>query len=280
MKRNLSIVLSIVLSLLLIMILAACSSGSSLKDTAGQSDSTGSVFGSAEADATSSSDTNDSDSGSASEKDGTTEIDAEDFDAATALLSKDQTKWPADRVHPDMPEYSKGKMNAWSQWTSTDVYSIFLLVRETSEADMQEYEEQLVAAGFEKQGSDRYHKDLFDVELQMNSDTILQISSYKTETVEWPSELSAIPPIQSGALSSVDGPEDEYPNSMMLYYINTKVEDLRAWGQLLAAKGFTVDGDSISSGSIQFNGKQYSSASIWYEENGDNEWMIYFDFME
>lgn len=188
-------------------------------------------------------------------------------------LDPDSFKWPKERLHPDMPEFKKGKMNPWAG----DNYEIYTLINEVSKADMEAYEKELLDAGFTLDGTGRYHKDLFDVTLKMNSDTILEISSYKTEVIGWPEALSAIPPVNAGDLDIVDFNED-VPDSIALYYINLSREKLEEWRKALGAKGFNVEEDTMKTENISFNGKTYAKASIWYEENGTNEWNVYFEF--
>jgi hypothetical protein len=177
-----------------------------------------------------------------------------------------------------MPEYKKGKMNGWAPWSSDSPDNIFILIRNTSKEDLEEYRSELEAAGFTPGNNDGLHNDLYDVEFQMNSDSILQISSYKTVSEKWPEALSDIPPVGSGNLSVVDGANEDSPDSMTLYYINITGDKLEAWGQELAKKGFTVDNGSITAENIKFNGKTYAKVTIWYEENGNDEWYVYFEF--
>ena len=201
--------------------------------------------------------------------------------ATSMLLNSDISKWPEDRLHPDMPEYKKGKMNGWSQWNSTDEYSIFILIKDTSKDDLEDYVSQLKSEGFEAINKNSYRKGIYDVELQFNSDTILQISSYKAEVYEWPKELAGIPPITKGNLTAVTGPSEDYADGIQLYYINLTEDDLIEWGKSLKTKGFEVDGLAIyNKNKVSFNGKTYGALYLQMEENGTNEWIIDFMYSE
>lgn len=200
--------------------------------------------------------------------------------ATSILLDSDFSKWPKDRLHPNMPEYKKGEMNGWNQWDSTKEYSIFILIKDTGKADLDEYISQLKSAGFEEINNNSFRKGIYDVEFQFNSDTILQISSYKADIFEWPKELAGIPPITKGNLTAVTGPSDEYPDGVQLYYINLTEDDLMQWGKDLKAKGFEVDGLVISKNNVDFNGKTYNSLNLQMQENGSDEWIIDFTYSE
>ena len=205
---------------------------------------------------------------------------------AGKILNPDRTKWPKEIMHPDMPEFTKGKMNAWAPWEASNDYNIFMLIVDVSVKDVEEYEKELEAAGFtggsSRVASDnesRFHKDLYDVELKMNSDTILEISSYKTEIVEWPKALSDIPPVKAGNLTYAYGANEEQPDSIQLYYINLTPEELTKWRQELVKNGF-VESDcydnygSLNAENKKINGKTFATVNISYEDNGTNEWNI------
>lgn len=194
-----------------------------------------------------------------------------------AMNQKNLT-WPKNILHPDMPEYKKGKLIVWAPWEKSNNDNIYILIKDTGKADLDGYIKEMEAAGFTPGNNKGYHKDLYDVTFQLNSDSILQISSYKTKVAKWPDALSRIPPIKGGALSVVEGSDEENPDSMNLYYINLPRENLEAWRKDLGAKGFDVKKDTITAKNVQFNGKTYPQAEIWYEENGTNEWNIYFEF--
>jgi len=201
--------------------------------------------------------------------------------AMSMLTDTDPSKWPKERLNPDMPEYKKGKMNGWSKWNSTDEYSIFILIKDTGKADLDEYISQLKSAGFEAINKNSFRKGIYDVELQFNSDTILQISSYKAEVYEWPKELAGIPPIKKGNLTAVTGPSEDYADGIQLYYINLTEEDLTEWGKTLKTKGFEVDGLAIyNKNKVSFNDKAYGALYLQIEENGSNEWIIDFMYSE
>ncbi len=252
--KRLSVIL---LVLLLTLSFAACSVGSALKDAAKKSVDT---------------------KGSETVTEGAAESADEVPDTAAQAVNLNPGKWPKEILHPDMPEYKKGKLNGWAPWDASNPDSIFILIRDTGEADLEEYRKEMEAAGFTPGNNHGYHKDLFDVEFQMNSDNTLQISSYKNVTEGWPKALSAISPINGGDLTVIDGANEETPDSMNLYYINLPAEELGTWRQELGKKGFNVENDTITAENIQFNGDTYSQAEIWYEENGDKEWNIYFEF--
>lgn len=205
-------------------------------------------------------------------------------DAARDFVEKvdpDTLKWPKERLHPDMPEFKKGKMNPWAG----DNYEIYTLIHEISKEDVTAYEKELVAAGFTVESERNlshndsvFTKDLYKVTIALSADNSIELRSYKEQTTDWPEALSAIPPIGAGDLVSADAPEETTPGSMQLYYINLPKEKLKEWRKTLSTKGFNVEEDTMKAENISFNGKTYAKASIWYEENGTNEWNVYFEF--
>ena len=208
------------------------------------------------------------------------ELSEDALDAAMSLLVDSEHKnWPADRVHPDMPEYKKGKMNGWNQW-SDNKYDVFMLIADTSEADLEEYKAKLVSAGFQLVNGSDYRKDAFEVKFQFNTDTTLQISSYKEEAISWPKALAGIPPLKKGILSSVIEPPEGAPDTVQLYFVNLTQPDIDEWVKELEAKGFTGDSTGLSSSSATLNGKAYGSLYVQIQENGTDEWMIDFLYSE
>ncbi len=86
-------------------------------------------------------------------------------------------QWPAEYLHPDMPPYPKGKIKGWNTW-GDDPYDLFILMEETSKADLEAYKKDLENSGFiVNNGS--YCKDTYTVDFQFNSSDILQISCYR-----------------------------------------------------------------------------------------------------
>lgn len=201
-------------------------------------------------------------------------------DALSLLTDADHSKWPKDFIHPDMPEYKKGKLNGWNQWSKDDPNNIFILIHDTIEEDLEAYKAELLAAGFKETDQGRYRKGLYDVEFRFNGDTILQISSYKAAVLAWPKDLDFVPQIKKGNLSSIIKPSDDMPGYTQLYYINLTQADLDEWYKNLADNGFTVDNGAISKANVSFRGKTYTSLDIQCGENGTNEWMIDFSFSE
>jgi hypothetical protein len=191
----------------------------------------------------------------------------------------DHSKWPAELVHPDMPVYKGGMFKGWNQWDKSNQYSIFMIIEETNQAYLDKYIAQLKAAGFEEKESLIYQKDLFEVRLQFNSSTILQISSHKINVLEWPKTwLVGVPEPKGGALTQVNEPSEDMPDYVHLYIINFTRKNVDAWLQDLKKGGFTVEGDGASKSNMSLGGKTYKSLSIQLEENGTNEWMVDFNY--
>lgn len=202
---------------------------------------------------------------------------------ASLLFAQDaeHKQWPAGLMHPDMPVYQAGKFKAWNQWDKSNTYSIFMIIEETNQADLDKYITKLKASGFEEKNTDTYHKDNFDVKLQFNSNTILQISSSKITGLEWPNAwLKDIPEPNKGTLTNMIEPSEEMPDYLQLYYINLTPEDVNAWLQALKKAGFTIEGHSASKANVNLGEKSYHSLSIQIEDNGPNEWMIDFNYSD
>jgi hypothetical protein len=193
--------------------------------------------------------------------------------------NQDHSKWPSEFVHPDMPVYKAGKFKGWNQWDKNNNYRLFMLIEETNQSDLDKYIAQLKAAGFEEKSSLNFHKDLFDVELQFNSNTILQISSNRITVIKWPKTwLVGIPELQKGALTSMIEPCEEMPDYLQLYFINLSQEDINAWLQDLKKAGFETGSDNASKTNVKLGGKTYKSLYIQLQENGTNEWMVDFNY--
>jgi hypothetical protein len=191
----------------------------------------------------------------------------------------EHSKWPTEFVHPDLPVYKDGKFKGWNQWDKSNTYSIFMIIEETNQSDADKYTAQLKAAGFEDKGDGTYRKDLFDVKLQFNSNTILQISSSKINVMEWPKTLLVgIPEQKKGALTEVLEPSEEMPDYVHLYFTNLTGQDVDAWLQDLKKAGFTIEGHSASKTNVSLGGKTYKSLSIQVEDNGPDEWMVDFNY--
>lgn len=201
--------------------------------------------------------------------------------SAVFTQTPDRTKWPAAYLHPDLPMYKAGKFKGWNHWDKNNEYSIFMLIEETNQANLDQYIVQLKAAGFETQNGTTYHKDLFDVELQFNTPTILQISSHKISTLEWPKKLlEGVPEQKNGTLTQFIEPSEEMPGYVHLYYINLSQKDLGIWLQELIKAGFTIEGNNASKSNMILSGKTYPSLDIQVEDNGTNEWMIDFNYSD
>jgi hypothetical protein len=193
----------------------------------------------------------------------------------------DRTRWPAELLHPDMPVYQKGKLKGWNQWDKNKKYSIFIIIEETGQADLDAYVSRLKSAGFEEKSDLIYQKDLFEVRLQFNSSTILQISSSRINTLDWPKALLAgIPEPQGGALTQVNEPSDDMPGYVHLYYINFTAEQVDTWLQELKKAGFEIEGHSASKSKMNLGDKAYNSVNIQIEDNGTNEWMVDFNYSD
>ncbi len=194
--------------------------------------------------------------------------------------SEDRTQWPTKLLHPDMPVYPAGKLKGWNRW-SAGSDDLFIIIERTGKADLDKYLVMLSAAGFEKVQSDVYRKGLYEVRLQFNSSTILQISSSKHSTTGWPTGLlNGVPEVKKGTLTNVLEPTDEMPGYVQLYYINLSEADLNAWLAELKGAGFKLDGHSASKAKMALKGKTYKMLDIQAEDNGVNEWMIDFNYSD
>ncbi len=206
----------------------------------------------------------------------------EAFDEAmTSLVDADHSTWPKEIVQPDMPVYTAGKLNGWNQWDSNNDYNIFILIEDTSKADLEKYIIDLKAAGFEEKNSDTFHKGIYDVVLQFNGDNSLQISSKKEKTLEWPEALLiGVPELKKGALTGIIEPNADMPDYVQLYIINLTKEDLLVWLKDLEVSGFSVEGENASKDNVELKGKTYKSLSVQFQENGSGEWMVDFNYNE
>ena len=201
----------------------------------------------------------------------------------TAILAQTPAhkEWPAAYVHPDLPIYQAGKFKGWNQWDKSNEYSLFMIIEETNQTDLDEYILQLKAAGFETHDGSTYHKDLFDVGLQFNNPTILQISSSKITSLVWPKKwLEGVPEQKRGTLTNMIEPSEEMPGYVQLYYINLPRQDLDIWLQELKKAGFSIEGNSASKSNMSLSGKTYRSLDIQVEDNGTDEWMIDFNYSD
>jgi hypothetical protein len=194
------------------------------------------------------------------------------------LNDKEHSKWPAPLLSPGMPVFQEGHLNGWTQDDPNNKSSVLILIGETKQADMDAYIEKLKAAGFEKISRDTYRKDLFEVALQMNSATILQISSNRMNVEPWPSAMiPGVPEIRKGHLKSVTRPSEDSPDYASLYFTNLTKDDVDAWLKLLAASGFTVGDFGGEKTGMSLSGKNYNKLTIQIQDNGNDEWII--DFM-
>lgn len=198
-----------------------------------------------------------------------------DEDEAMSKFLGIKTDWPKDRLHPDMPPYSFGKMNGWNQWSDNE-YDIFMLIKETSQEDLDAYIKELEAAGF-TENNRSYCKDLFSIKFQFNTSTILQISSYKETVEDWPEWLDFLPPIGKGDLTSINAPTDDMPYGD-LYFINLTKEEIDAWFDTLKSAGFDVEDNYLMVKNVKYDGKKYDEFNAFFESNGDNEYILYLEF--
>ncbi|MCX7773930.1 MAG: hypothetical protein N2376_12545 [Clostridia bacterium] len=195
-------------------------------------------------------------------------------DALGAMFGNPE--WPAQNVSPDMPPYPKGKMTGWNTWGG-DENSIFILIDGTSKDDLEAYTKELEKNGFYEDNG-RYVKGVYSIEFQWNSDTILQISSYKEKVLSWPEDiLKFVPPLEKGYLTNVNAPAEDNPYGD-LYFIGLTEEDIKAWEEVLKNEGFTVDSGTYSKENVKSGGKSYKHFSAFFESNGTNEWILYFEF--
>ncbi len=200
---------------------------------------------------------------------------------ASLIFAQDaeHKKWPAGLMHPDLPVYQAGKFKGWNQWDKSNTHSIFMIIEETNPTDLEKYITQLKTAGFEEKNTETYHKENFDVKLQFNSPTILQISSSKIAGMEWPKVwLKGIPEPNKGTLTNMIEPSEEMPDYLQLYYINLTPEDVDAWLQALIKAGFSVEEHRASKANVSLGEKTYQSLRILIEDNGTNEWMVDFKY--
>jgi hypothetical protein len=202
---------------------------------------------------------------------------------ASLLFAQDaeHRKWPAALVDQDMPVFTGGKFKGWNQWDKSNEYSLFMIIEETNQAELDKYITQLKAAGFEQIDEATFRKDLFEVKVQFNSKTILQISSHRINTMVWPGKLlTGVPEPKGGALTQVDEPSEEMPGYVHMYIINFKREKVDAWLQDLKKAGFIVEEDGASKPNMTLAGKTYKSLSIQLQENGSGEWIVDFNYSD
>ncbi|HOQ76735.1 MAG TPA: hypothetical protein PK369_09240 [Thermoclostridium sp.] len=188
-----------------------------------------------------------------------------------------KTDWPAEYLHPDMPVYTWGKITGWNTWGPENPYNLFIIIKNTSEADLEEYRRELEARGFSG-SSDYYKKDDFSIEFQFNSKSTLQISSYRIETMDWPDELAFMPPPEKGKLvdfTLTDGEDSVYGE---LFFTDMTEDDVLAYEELLLEAGFTrTDYLSYSIDNVSFDGKKYGEFSGFFEGYSEDEWLFYYD---
>jgi hypothetical protein len=193
----------------------------------------------------------------------------------------EHSKWPTALVDKDMPVFKGGKFKGWNQWDKSNEYSIFMIIEETNQADLDKYIAQLKNAGFEQIDEATFRKDLFEVKVQFNSNSILQISSRRINVMAWPSKwLNGVPEPKGGVLIQVDEPSEEMPGYVHLYIINFHREKVDAWLQDLKKAGFTIEGDGASKANMSLAGKTYKSLSIQLQENGSGEWIVDFNYSD
>lgn len=186
--------------------------------------------------------------------------------------------WPAEYLHPDMPVYTWGRITGWNTWGPENPYNLFILIRDTSEEDLEEYRKELEARGFHG-GPNSYSKDLFEIDFQFNSKDTLQISSYRDEVEEWPDELSFMPPPKKGYIidfTMTEGGDTAYGE---LFFADMTEEDIEEYEKVLLEAGFTRrDHFSYSIGNVRLNGKKYDEFSGFFEYYDYMEWIFYYSF--
>jgi len=194
------------------------------------------------------------------------------------LNDAEHSKWPATILSPWMPVFQAGHLTGWTQDDPSNKSSVLILIGETKQADMDAYIAKLQAAGFEKISRDTYRKDLFEVALQMNSATILQISSCRMNVEPWPSAMMpGVPELKKGHLKSVTKPSEDSQDYASLYYTNLSKDDVDAWLKQLAAAGFTIGDFGGERADMSLGGKKYNKLTIQIQDNGNDEWIV--DFM-
>ncbi len=200
-----------------------------------------------------------------------------DLDDAIGFLSGGKTNWPKEYLSPDMPPYTKGKIVVWNN--SEGEFNVFIRIKDTNQQDLDEYIKELEKNGF-YENNGRYCKDTFSIELDLYGNT-LDIDSYKEDVTDWPDDLLGfVPPITDGYLTSVNPPSEDTGNYGDLYFIELTEEAIDAWEAELKSKGFEVESRSYTLHDFKHKGKLYKSFSAFFENNGGNEWMLYFTFEE
>ncbi len=195
------------------------------------------------------------------------------FEAAMEVLGV-KTDWPKEYLSPGMPAYTNGKINGWNTGGNGE-YDIFILIKDTNQEDMDEYIKALIANGF-KEDNRAYKKDAFTVKLQFNTDTVLQISSYKIEEMEWPEMLSFIPPLKKGYLVSIEEPDEDGLYGYLYFQGITKA-DIQEWEKELPAAGITVDSGEYLKENVSFRGKN-CNFEAFFDSNATDEWGLYVSF--
>ena len=195
------------------------------------------------------------------------------MEAAMAILGV-KTDWPKDYLSPDMPAYTKGKINGWNTGGRGE-YDIFILIDDTNREDLDEYIKLLKDNGF-KENNRAYEKDAFTVKLQFNTDTVLQISSYRIEGMKWPEMLSFIPPLTKGYLVSIEEPAGDVSYGT-LYFKGLTKTDIKEWEEKLIAAGVTVDSGEYLKENVEYNGKN-CRFSAFFDSAAIDEWGLYFSF--
>lgn len=188
-----------------------------------------------------------------------------------------KNNWPAEYLAPDMPEYTNGEIAQW--YSMGDEYDITIVIDGTNQSELDEYILAIEANGF-YDNYGRYCKGPFSVELKFTSGGSLEISSYKEDVLEWPADiLGFMPPLEKGFLGSVNLTTEGDMAYGDLYFNDLSENDIASWEKALEGAGFESDGYmSYRKENVELRGKRYKIFSAFFQDNGVNEWILYFSF--
>jgi hypothetical protein len=151
------------------------------------------------------------------------------------------------------------------------------MIHDTNKGDLDGYLNQLKGKGW-AEANDEYRLPPYYMDFQFNTDTTLQITFHKEDVLAWPKDrIPDIPAMTKGFLVQVDYNSD-MPDYLQLYAVGLSEDNIAEYGKLLVSKCFTDDGYlNYTKNGGTLNGKKYSKLTIWFENNGDDEWMINLD---